>query len=203
MLRTSLVALAALLSLVSVVPVAGAKTTKTRYTKSVALKAACPIFENYPKTGVPARAWTKTPGSGRVGLRYNVNSHYVLVLDYARGDAHPKVNPHWGFLDRGCLKAQLDKPSLVGVGGDGKDKAVDFRPHPLHTIGARTALGPATLRSGPRSFVTGNLEKGDVFRISGRCSGRRSKSFVFGYARVAKRWGWVQSANLRGDPCAP
>jgi hypothetical protein len=195
--RSLLPALVLVLAL-AIVPAAAAKTN---YTKSVALKTACPIFENYPKTGVPARAWTKTPRSGHVGLRYNVNSHYVLVLDYARGRAH--INPHWGFLDRGCLRDQLGKPNLVGTGGDGKDKAVDFRPHPLHTIGARTALGPATLRSGPMSFVTGNLEKGDVFRISGRCSGRSSKSFVFGYARVAKRWGWVQSANLRGDPCAP
>lgn len=199
MIRTSLVTLAALLALAS----AAVATAKPRYTKIVALKHACPIYENYPKTGVPARAWTKTPGSGRVGLRYNVNSHYVLVLDYARGHAHPKVNPHWGFLDRGCLKAQLDKPNLVGVGGNGKDKAVDFRPHPVHTIGARSALGPATLRSGPKSFVTGNLEAGDHFRITGRCSARSSTSFIFGYARVAKRWGWVQSVHLRGDPCAP
>jgi len=180
----------------------GQAAAKPRYTKSVKLTHACRIFENFPGAGVPPRSWMK-PKSGRVGLRYNVTPDQALVLDYARGEHSPKINPHWGFISRECLKEQLPKPDLIGVGGDGNDKRVDFAPAPAPTVGTRSVLGRTTLRSGPKSFVIGNLKRADDFGITSNCSGHSSTSFVLGYAPVAQRWGWVQSANLRGDPCAP
>lgn len=153
--------------------------------------------------GVPPRAWIKAPASGRLGIRYNVDDRYALVLDYARGDAKPKVNPHWGFVDRLCLTDQLHKRALRATGGDGREKRVLFRLRGARTVGTRMARGNATLRSGAKSFAIGNLEAGDRFRITRRCSSRSFSSFVFGYAPVARRWGWVQSSRLSGNPCAP
>jgi hypothetical protein len=190
-----------LIACVLVLAVAGEAVAKPRYTKAVSLKQDCPISENYPKAGVPARTWVKTVASGRVGVRYNVNARYALVEDYARGTALPQVNPHWGFVERGCLTAQLRKRSLFGTGGNGRDKRVNFSPTPARTIGVRTAVGSATLRSGAKSFVVGNLGAGDAFRISRRCSSHSSSSFIFGYAAAARRFGWVQSSRLHGDPC--
>jgi len=174
---------------------------KPRYTKSTELKGPCPILENSPMAGVPLRTWTKD--SGRVGIRYNVDDRYALVLDYARASAKPEVNPHWGFIDRLCLKGQLHKGHLRATGGDGRDTRVPFSPRPDRTVGTRMARGNATLRSGAKSFAIGNLEAGDSFDITRHCSSQSSSSFVFGYAPVAQRWGWVQSSRLTGDPCAP
>ncbi len=184
-----------------------AQAAKPRYTNSTTLnRAQCPIYENFPKPGVPTRTWTKNRATPRgrplkVGVRYTYKG-FAMVLDYER-DKHPV---HWGFITKSCLTdphardAQGNPlPDGVGVGGNGKPKPVPMSaPHegkrkygPIH-VGSR-----GTLRSGRNSFPIGNVRDGDPFYITrSRCGRHGGNAWVLGYAPNSGRWGYVQARHL-------
>jgi hypothetical protein len=185
---------AALLASGLVLPAAGARTHYTTPTELRDATPTCPIHENYPPTAVADnRAWAK-PTSQRVGWRYHVDGSWALVLDYNR-----QGNPHWGFIRRSCLQNPPNHRPLLGKGGDGHFERVPFSPAPRPRIGAGRFGTVHTLRSSPTSFVTGNLRPGDRFEFTASCT--RSGNWVFGYAPVARRWGWVLTAGLSGAHC--
>ena len=89
------------------------------------------------------------------------------------------------------------------VGGDNVPKTVDMTPDHHGQPDKALHLGSGgTLRSGPKQFAIGNLDKGWEFRITrGKCRTEAGTPFkddqwVFGYAPQARRWGWVQAVHL-------
>lgn len=187
---------------------------KTHYTHATTLKQTCPIYENYPKAGVPLRSWQKATHApdGRVyhlGVRYAYKG-YVLVLDHAKGK-----DPSWGFIDRACLtdpypRTQGDhgdrvRQDLRAVGGNGRLRDVPISAaHAGKTKRKLLHLGSnGSLRSEPASFVIGNLRgssagaKGDEFYITtSTCGSHNPQGWILGYAPAAGRWGYVQAGHL-------
>ncbi|GAA3225101.1 hypothetical protein [Actinocorallia longicatena] len=180
---------------------------KTHYTHSTTLKRDCPIYENYPKSSVPARSWTKkrkkkNGGLARVGVRYTYK-RYALVLDYAR-----KADPSWGFIAQSCLKDPhaysegdhgVPLPSLRAIGGNGVVKDVPISAP--HTGKKRKTLihldSRGSVRSGARSFVIGNARKGDPFYITKtNCGSHSAQAWILGYAPTSGRWGYIQASHL-------
>ncbi|GAA3033836.1 hypothetical protein [Actinokineospora globicatena] len=181
----------------------------------------CAINWNYPKAGLPDRQWSAGPStaSKAVGVRYTAGAH-ALVLDYTRApDSHGRggTYPWWGWVDKSCLvdpvarefprgaTAKDDKRTVPdrdtyahplgdrrAVGGDNAPKAVDMNP-PHHGPTKKTLhVGtPGTLRSGPKQFAIGNLDRGWDFRITrDKCRTTEGTPFkpeqwVLGYAPQA------------------
>ncbi|WP_101836086.1 hypothetical protein [Frankia canadensis] len=176
------------------------------YTHSTTLKKdSCPVYENFPKNGVPARSWTKARRSPNgttyhVGVRYTYKG-YALILDYA---AHG--DPSWGFISRDCLRdpraydaQQHPLPDLKAIGGKSQTKAVPVSAdHAGKKKGALihpTSVG--TLRSAPRSFVIGNVRPGDPFYITtAHCGHHTAQTWILGYAPKSGRWGYVEALHL-------
>lgn len=191
-----------------------AAARKTRYTHATTLKQTCPIFENYPKAGVPQRSWQKTPTKPNgqpyhLGVRYTYKG-YVLVLDHAKGK-----DPSWGFIDRDCLadpyprtrgdRGERIRQDLRAVGGNMRLRNVPISAaHAGKSKRKLIHLGSnGSLRSEPFSFVIGNLRGpnggagGDQFYITKRTCGRHgAQSWILGYAPAAGRWGYVQASHL-------
>jgi hypothetical protein len=192
----------------------------------------CPVHWNYPKSGLPDRTWPagRATASKDVGVRYTAGS-YALVLDFSRApDAHHKGGtfPWWGWISKSCLvdpvarkfpdgtTTKQDKRSVPdadsfatplgdreGVGGNNIPKTVDMTPAHHGKPDKVLHLGSGgTLRSGPKQFAIGNLDKGWEFRITrAKCRTEAGKPYddnqwVFGYAPQAGRWGWVQAHHL-------
>jgi hypothetical protein len=182
----------------------------TEYTHPSTLTGECMIHANYPKPGVPDWGWTKPTHSPsgaayHVGVRYTVNDSWAMVLDYDRGDATPKVNPHWGFIERSCLTdpyAYHGNTRLghrQGVGGNGQPKEVPLEPAPGASGKTVQVNGYGTLRSDANSFPIGNVRDVDIFRITTDTCGRNNpEAWLFGYAPNSGRWGWVQASHLSG-----
>ncbi len=124
------------------------------------------------------------------------------MLDSHRADHRPKINPHYGFIRRSCLAAQLPLPPLTGVGGNGLTRKVHFNPVGSgRKVTTLRITGNATLRDAPRAFVIGNLRSRyhDTFVIgTQRCTVASRGSFVHGYAPAAHRWGYVEASHLTG-----
>ncbi len=188
-------------------PAGAVQALSTHYTHSTTLKkSSCPIYENYPKPGVPARSWTKSRGSAKhrthVGVRYTYRG-YALVLDYAH-----KTDPSWGFIARSCLTDSYAYsggdhgtrlPDLRAIGGNGQVKAVPISaPHAGRSQKATIHLGSnGSLRSGSRSFVIGNARQGDTFNITtAHCGHHSASAWILGYAPNSGRWGYIQAAHL-------
>jgi hypothetical protein len=205
-MRAALLAAAALATgLIAAAPAARA-ADDTHYTTSATLtQASCPVFENYPKTGVPDRHWTKdrTTADGtpyHVGVRYTVNG-YALVLDYARSDAAI----HWGFMSAGCLDPGYAKdthgariPELHGLDGHDVVVPIPFQPaHEGDSVATIHATSPGSLRSAPQSFVIGNVREGDEFRITtAHCGTHAPTAWILGYAPSSGRWGYLEAMHL-------
>lgn len=168
----------------------------------------CPVYENYPKAGVPQRSWTahrRSPSGGtrHLGVRYTYND-YAMVLDYARSSQAPR----WGFAPRSCLAdpfaydaagRRLDE--LQAIGGAGTVKAVPIsaahdgkdRVATIHV--ASGTVG--TVRSASKSFVIGNVRGGDPFEIiRAHCGRHDPQAWILGYAPNSGRWGYVQARVL-------
>ncbi|MET9292596.1 hypothetical protein [Streptomyces sp. NPDC003077] len=161
------------------------------------LTRGCAVYENFPMKGVRHRAWHLDRGA-RVGVRYNVGDRWALVQDRDRASQRPKVNPHYGFVNRSCLAKQLPLPSLQGVGNDGSVRRVDFNPVGDGRKAAHLRVsGHATLRDAVHAFVIGNLRPGDRFVIGTRtCVVHGPHAYVHGYAPAARRWGYVEATHL-------
>ena len=173
----------------------------------------------------------RATASKNVGVRYTAGS-YALVLDLSRAPdtKHHKGGtfPWWGWISKSCLvdpvarkfpdgtTTEQDKrsvpdadsfaaplPSLVAVGGHNNPKTVDISPAHHGKPDKVLHLGSgATLRSGPKQFAIGNLDKDWEFRITrAKCRTEAGtpfddKQWVFGYAPQAGRWGWVEAHHL-------
>jgi hypothetical protein len=165
------------------------------------LTGPCRLHENYPRPGVPNRTWSRSTGAD-VKVRYNVNGTWALVSDDRRADHNPKINPHYGFIQRSCLAAQLPLPPLTGVGGHGQTRRVHFNPVGAgRKVTALHATGNPTLRDAPGAFVIGNLRARyhDTFVIGTQhCVVSSSNPWVHGYAPAAHRWGYVETSHLPG-----
>jgi hypothetical protein len=175
------------------------------YTHTTTLTQDCMIHANYPKAGVPDWGWVKTRvnanGSAyHVGVRYSVNQYYSLVEDYAR-----TADPHWGFMASSCLtdphayNGTTQLGDRQGVGGDGATKTVPFQPA-AGSVGKTVQVnGYGTLRSAAQSFVIGNIQNVDTFRIeTATCGVHSPESWIRGYAPNSGRWGYVQAQHLSG-----
>ena len=183
-----------------------AQTAATHYTHSTTLTSDCVIHHNFPKAGVPDRTWTKPRVSGgnrtHLGVRYTYKG-YSLVMDYAK-----TVDPSWGFVAQSCLTDPhalsggdhgSPLPDLRAIGGDGQVKTVPISaPHSGRSQKGTIHLGSnGSLRSGPRSFVIGNLSKGDAFHITmAHCGHHSGTTWILGYAPNAGRWGYVEAMHL-------
>lgn len=186
-----------------------AQAQATHYTHATTLrKKSCRIYHNYPKRGVPARFWPKPRTSHgnrtHVGVRYTYKG-YSLVLDYARGG----VDPAWGFVAKSCLtdpkaysrgsEGGTPLPDLSAPGGNMQVKHVPiYAPHAGMTKRQLIHVGSTgSLRSGPKSFVIGNVSKGDPFYITRKpCGHHSAKGWILGYAPKSGRWGYVQVTHL-------
>jgi cytochrome c5 len=186
-----------------------AQAQATHYTHATTLrKKSCRVYHNYPKRGVPARFWTKPRTSHgnrtHLGVRYTYKG-YSLVLDYARGG----VDPAWGFVAKSCLtdpkaysrgsEGGTPLPDLSAPGGNMQVKHVPINaPHAGKAKRQRIHVGSTgSLRSGPKSFVIGNVSKGDPFYITRKpCGHHGAKAWVLGYAPNSGRWGYVQATHL-------
>jgi len=207
-------ALAAVLGTAASAPAASASApakgpaaaqAKPRYTHGSDLTAeTCPIYENYPKAGVPVRTWTVARTHDRkhppVGVRYTYHS-YAMVLDHTRhGD------PHWGFIARSCLtdpyaysEAGTRLADLRGVGGGHQVKAVPISAaHNGRQARATIHVGSVgTLRSAPQSFPIGNVRPGDAFEITvAHCGHHGGNAWILGYAPAVGRWAYVEAGHL-------
>jgi hypothetical protein len=182
----------------------------TEFTHPSTLTGECMIHANYPQAGVPDWGWIKPTHSPsgnayHVGVRYTVDDSYAMVLDYNRGDSTPKVNPHWGFIERSCLTDPYayDGSTRLGhlraVGGDGQVKDVTFSPAPGASGKTIQVNGYGTLRNEPNSFAIGNVRDVDTFDITTDTCGRNHpEAWLYGYAPNSGRWGWVQASHLSG-----
>lgn len=181
------------------------------------LTRACPVYENYPKPGVSTRRAWHLPAGAAVKVRYNVNggtsyrdpetrrmivTGWALIQDRHRAEHKPKMNPHYGFIRRSCLAAQLPLPPLTGIGGNRLPRHVHFNPIGSgRKVATLTVTGNATLRDAPRAFPIGNVRSRhhDTFVIGTRhCVVATWGTFVHGYAPAARRWGYVEASHLRG-----
>jgi hypothetical protein len=178
-----------------------AKIYPPNWAKPVHLKRACRLHENYPRPGVPDRTWPRAADAG-VKIRYNINGTWALVSDDIRAHHKPKINPHYGFIKRSCLDAQLPLSPLTGVGGHGTTRRVHFNPV---ANGRRVAMlhvtGNPTLRDRPGAFAIGNLRAKyhDTFVIGTvHCVVSNQHPWVHGYAPAARRWGYVEATHLPG-----
>lgn len=193
---------------------------------------SCLVHWNYPKAGLPDRTWSagRSTASKDVGVRYTAGD-YALVLDFSRApdsDHKGGLFPWWGWISKSCLvdpvarkfpagtTTKQDKRSTPdadsfaaplgdrqAVGGDNVPKTVDMSPAHHGKPDKVLHLGSGgTLRSGPKQFAIGNLDKGWEFRITrSKCRTEAGSPFkgdqwVFGYAPQAGRWGWVQAGHL-------
>jgi hypothetical protein len=187
----------------------GAASAQTHYTTPATLtQPSCPVYENFPKDGVPDRHWdkAKTAADGtvyHVGVRYTVND-YALVLDQARtSDAI-----HWGFVRTSCLDPGYAKdthgdriPELHGLDSHDAVIEVPFQPpHGGDSVATIHVTSAGSLRSAPQSFVTGNLRPGDDFRITtAHCGTNAPTAWILGYSPSAGRWGYLEAMHL--DAC--
>lgn len=209
-MRRSILWIMVAVAVVALAPPALAETADgEEYThRSTLTRDQCPVYENYPKPGVPQRSWTahRRSGDGRVrhlGVRYTYNG-YAMVLDYARGTQSPR----WGFAPRSCLTdpyaydaAGRRLGDLRAIGGTGTVKAVPVsaahdgkkRVTTIHV--ASGTVG--TLRSAPKSFVIGNVRGGDPFEIvKAHCGRHDPEAWILGYAPNSGRWGYAQARVL-------
>jgi hypothetical protein len=159
---------------------------------------------------VPDWGWTKSARSPNgtafhVGVRYTVNDSYAMVLDTARGSARPKVNPHWGFIERSWLTDPFTCHFRTrlghrrGVGGDNPVKTVLLAPQAGASGKTVRANGYGTVRSAARSFPIGNVRDGDTFRLTtSTCGPHNPEAWLFGYAPNSGRSGWFQAGHLSG-----
>jgi hypothetical protein len=190
-------------------PALAANADGVNYTHASTLtQDHCPVYENYPKEGVPVRSWTasrRSPGGAtrHLGLRYTYKG-YAMVLDHARSSQSPR----WGFVLRSCLSdpfaydaAGRPLGDLRAIGGGGGVKGVPISaPHDgkerVATI--HVASGTVgTLRSAPKSFVIGNVRGGDPLQITTAHCGRQDpEAWILGYAPNSGRWGYVQARVL-------
>lgn len=178
-----------------------ANAAKTHYTHSTALRRACPIYENFPKQGIPVRTWPKRKG-GVVGVRYTYKG-YAMVLDHAR-----KARPNWGFIAKTCLRDPrayshgdhgTPLPDLRAIGGNGAVKAVPISAS--HSGKSKRALihvtSKGSLRSGDHSFVIGAVRIHDPFYITrAHCGHHSGKAWILGYAPNSGRWGYIEASHL-------
>jgi hypothetical protein len=176
----------------------------THYTHSTTLKQDCPIHQAFPKSGVPDRTWAKSSKgtANKVGVRYTYKG-YALVLDYAKSK-----DPSWGFIAQSCLTNPhalsggdhgSNLPDLRAIGGGGQVETVPTSAaHSGKSAKATIHLGSnASVRSNARSFVIGNLNKGDSFQITtAHCGHHSAASWILGYAPNAGRWGYVEAMHL-------
>jgi hypothetical protein len=205
MLRT--IASAGVLALATVPVLASGASAATHYTHSTTLTQDCAIHQNFPKSGVPDRTWTKARLSAagkplHVGVRYTYKG-YALVLDYAQ-----QKDPSWGFIAQSCLTDPHAYsggdhgsvlPDLRAIGGGGQVKAVPISaPHGGKTQSGTIHLGSnGSLRSGARSFVIGNATDGDTFRITtAHCGHHSGTAWILGYAPASGRWGYIEAMHL-------
>lgn len=196
-------------AMVAAAPAAfAANSNGVKYTHPSALNQdQCPVYENYPKAGIPERAWTayRTSPSGQtrhLGVRYTYNS-YAMVLDTSRSSA-----PSWGFVPRSCLAdpsaydaAGHQLGDLRAIGGKGTVKDVPVSAaHDRRTGVATIHVGSGqvgTLRSAAKSFVIGNVRDGDAFVITTpHCGTHSPETWILGYAPNSGRWGYVQARDL-------
>jgi len=205
-LATIVIVLTATLAGAALTQSAHAGNGSVKYTHGSTLtQPTCTIHANYPKAGVPDWGWPKAQQSprgklNRVGVRYTVGA-YALVLDYGR-----KGEPSWGFIAKSCLAdpyaydgAGHRLPDRRAVGGNGKPKTVLMSaPHKgKHRRALIHASETGTLRNAGKSFVIGNVQKGDPFYITkSRCGKHSAKAWILGYAPKSGRWGYVQAAHL-------
>jgi hypothetical protein len=175
--------------------------------------ASCPVYPNYPKTGVRGNAigWSIAPGDV-VGWRYNVNRTWAMVSDKKfRRTSHP----WWGFVEQRCIGTSIGgehfpRPSSRYPAG---------RPIPRRLLAGRSAVTRShytrvhfrlpsspivdrlkracsfgTLRDRPNNFVIGNVAAGWRTRLTAVHRSGWTKAYV----PAAKRWGWVEDSHLRG-----
>jgi hypothetical protein len=163
----------------------------------------------YRKTRpLAAGAWTQPQGH-RVGWRYRVNKSWTLVLDYSH---YIKGQSRWAFVETSCLKGNKYPPeskdrhgrvrNLYGKASHGRWRHVQFgttRLRGTRTIGIRTVKAAyITMRDRPGAFATANLFNTNRFKITNRCHGGY---WIYGLDVQSRRWGWVASKMLRGNPC--
>jgi hypothetical protein len=187
-------------------PAATGTAAKPHYTHGSDLtKESCPIYENYPRPGVPVRAWVvhRTHRKDRppVGVRYTYGA-YAMVIDHTTSG-----DPHWGIIARSCLtdpyaynnSGTTRLGDKMGVGGHGEIKPVLLSA--AHAGKQRLATihldSTGTLRDNPRSFPVGNLRKGDPFQITTTHCGHHARTdWILGYSPTAKRWAFVEAMHL-------
>jgi hypothetical protein len=199
---------------------APAAAAKSRWTTPMRLTrpGGCALYPALYKTTKPiaGRAWHRSAGH-QVGWRYRVNKTWTLVLDYSRTEVSRQ--PRWAFVETSCLKgnrypagakdAQGRIRNLWGRSSHGW-RHVRFGTSHLpgvHTVGTRRVVGAyTTMRDNPRAFAIGNLFAGEKFRITGRCTSHHNDAhgqspWIYGFDLQSRRWGWVPSGALRGNPC--
>ncbi|GAA2611810.1 hypothetical protein SMC26_10500 [Actinomadura fulvescens] len=90
--------------------------------------------------------------------------------------------PRWAFLGTSCLKGNPYPPASK----DGHGRV-------------RNLWGKASHGWRHVSFATANLFRTGKFKITNRCTG--PSGWIYGLDLQARRWGWVKSSALRGNPC--
>lgn len=170
-----------------------------------ATKSTCTVYPNYPKPGVvgnSGRIW-HVPAGRSIIWRYNVNSRWALISDPSRAK---RTFPWWGFTPRGCIGRSVRQtdypagrpvPSRILEGRSQRAsgwRTVDFSVTPARVVRRQRIGSTATLRD-PANFVTGNLFPRWTVDVTGRT--RSNGHWVEVYVPNAKRWGYIQAANLR------
>jgi hypothetical protein len=189
---------------------APAEAASASWTTRMTVIKDCDIYEIMGRTD---RHWpkpSKVKRNGKweathVGWRYNIDADWALVFDGQRS----RYEPRWGFMHRSCFNGKYPtQRNYFGLASHGwRDVNDGTRDPGISIIGTRSVIARyATLRDNPGAFVIGSTRNvpghDDVFKITRRCTSHRPNAWIFGYAPASKRWGWVRSDALRGNPCA-
>lgn len=172
---------------------------------------SCPVYPNYPKTGVVGNQinWTINPGD-IVAWRYNVNGRWAMISD---AKFEHSAHPWWGFTPRTCIggsvggehfptptssyPAGVHIPTSILQGRSAVTashyRSVDFQVSPGHVINnAKRIDTMGTLRDARGRFVIGNVFPGWHVRQTNVHDGPWTKVYV----PNAKRWGWVENIHF-------
>ncbi|MEV0668264.1 hypothetical protein ACIBI3_43520 [Actinomadura luteofluorescens] len=183
-------------------------TTDMRVTRT----GGCTFYPSLYRTSrrLTAGSWHE-PQNHWVGWRYRVNKTWTLVLDHHH---RIKGKPRWAFVETSCLTGNTYPPgskdghgkvrNLWGKGSHGW-RHIQFgttRRRGAHTLGTRTIRSTyTTMRDKPRAFVTANLFHANRFKITNQCTSRSAHAWIYGLDLQSRRWGWLPSSTLRGNPC--